>query len=215
MKRILTLLIVFPILILNAQKIGELAPEKKPEQFPENAWGLDVLIGEGGFGLGTFYRHALSDNFTGFIDFSISESKDDREFEYIDIFGRPIVYGKENRVLFLPLNMGVQYRLFKSILTSNLRPYISAGLGPTIFVTTPYSKEFFNSFAYAQAKYALGGYVGFGANFGISKTNLIGINIRYYYAHLFKDGINTLINTPPRNNISSFYLTLTIGSMFE
>ncbi len=215
MKRILILLLFMPLMIVNAQKIGEMAPEKPPEDFPDQAWGLDILIGDGGFGLGTFYRHTITSDFTGFADFSISEYKDNREFEYYDYFGRPIVIGKESRILFLPVNFGVQYRLFKNILTSNLRPYISAAAGPNIFVTTPYFKEFFNSFAYAKAKYSLGGYIGFGANFGISKSNLVGINVRYYYAHLFGDGINTLSNTPPRKNISSFYLTLTIGSMYD
>ena len=213
MKRLLIAALFLPLLVINAQKIGEMAPEKTPEKFPDNAWGLDILIGEGGFGLGTFYRLTMSDNISGFVDFSISESKDDREFEYYDIFGRPIVIGKKNRVLFLPVNFGVQYRLFDKILTSNLRPYLSAGVGPNIFVVTPYSKEFFNSFAYAQAKYALGGYIGFGANFGISKSNLVGLNVRYYTAHLFGDGIENLVDQK-RQNISSFYLTLTIGTMY-
>jgi hypothetical protein len=213
MKRLFFICLLLPLIVSNAQKIGELAPEKSPEKFPDNAWGLDILIGEGGFGLGTFYRFALANNFTGFVDFSISESKDDREFEYYDIFGRPIVIGKKNRVLYLPVNFGIQYRLFDEILTSNLRPYISAGVGPNIFVTTPYSKEFFNSFSYAQARYAIGGYVGFGANFGISKSNLVGLNVRYYTAHLFGEGIENIVNKR-RTNISSFYLTLTIGTMY-
>ncbi len=213
MKRLLIFILIVPLLSINAQKIGEMAEERPPEQFPGESWGLDILIGEGGFGLGTFYRHQITSKVNWFVDFSISESKDDREFEFIDIFGRTTVIGKKNRVFFLPLNFGAQYRLFENSLTSNLRPYLTAGVGPTMLLTTPYSKEFFNAFGDARLKYALGGYVGFGANFGLSKTNLVGLNVRYYVAHLFGDGVENLENNF-RSTISSFYLTLNIGFMY-
>jgi hypothetical protein len=213
MRRLILLIVILPLLGINAQKIGEMAPERPPETFPDNSWGVDVLIGEGGFGLGTFYRNQITPTVNWFLDFSISESKDDREFEFIDIFGQSRVVGKKNRVFFLPLNFGAQYRIFSNTLTSNLRPYINAGIGPTMLITTPYSKEFFNAFGDARLKYALGGYVGFGANFGLSKTNLVGLNVRYYVAHLFGDGVENLENKF-RSTISSFYLTLNIGLMY-
>ncbi len=43
------LLITF--LNVNAQEIGELAPPKQPEDFPNNAFGMDLMFSEGGFGL--------------------------------------------------------------------------------------------------------------------------------------------------------------------
>ncbi|MBN1301542.1 MAG: hypothetical protein JW995_10045 [Melioribacteraceae bacterium] len=212
MRRVFAILLFLPLFI-SAQNIGELAPEKPPEEFPPNSWGMDILIGDGGFGLGTFFRHAFNSTVTGFIDFSISESKDDREFEYIDIFGRSVVLGKENRVFFLPLNAGVQYRLFEKTLTSNLRPYVTAGAGPTLLVTTPYRKEFFSSFGDARLKYAVGGYIGMGANFGISKSNLVGLNFRYYAAYIFGEGVENLTDRF-RNKITSFYVTLNLGIMY-
>ena len=71
---------------VNAQGIGELAPEKPLEVFPNNSFGLDIMFSEGGFGFGTFYRRQLSQKFTTFVDFSISESKDEKEFDYYDYF---------------------------------------------------------------------------------------------------------------------------------
>lgn len=214
MKKVLAVLILLPTLGVFAQKIGELAPPKPQEDFPDNSWGVDVLVGEGGFGLGTFLRHSFSNDVTGFVDFSISESKDEREFEFIDYFGRSVIVGKKNRVFFLPLNFGVQYRIFTNSLTSNLRPYLNAGAGPTLFVTTPYEQEFFKAFGDARAKYAVGGYVGFGADFGLSKSNLIGLNFRYYVAQLFGDGVENLHNKF-RKTISSFYVTLNLGIMYD
>ena len=206
-------LLLLPIIFLNAQQVGKLAPEKPPEEFPPNSWGVDLMFGEGGFGLGTFLRHSFDTKFTGFVDISFSESKDEREFEFIDPFGRTFTFGKENRVFLIPLNFGVQYRLFEDDLTSNLRPYLNAGIGPTLVLTTPYEEEFFRAFGRAQAKYGAGGYVGFGANFGTSKSSLIGLNLRYYYIHLFGDGVENLQDRF-RTDLAHFYLTINIGIMY-
>jgi len=214
MRRALFIFVLLPVVFLNAQKIGELAPEKAPEQFPSNSWGVDIMFGEGGFGFGTFFRKNLDLNTTAFIDLSLSESKDDREFEYIDPFtGIPYTLGKKNRVFLVPINFGVQYRLFAEDITDNLRPYISAGVGPTIVLTTPYDKEFFAAFSNTQAKYAAGGYIGFGANFGLSKSNLVGLNLRYYIIHLFDEGVENLHGSF-RKDVGSFFLTINIGIMY-
>ena len=213
MKVLMILLLIVPFGISNAQKIGELAPVRPPEIFPNNTWGVDIMFGEGGFGLGTFYRRSLATDLTGFIDFSISETKDEREVQYIDYFGNTFTPDKVNRSFQLPINFGLQYRLFSESLTENLRPYLTFGVGPTLIITTPYNKEFFNAFGYAQTKYAIGGYIGFGANMGMSKSNLVGLNVRYYYTYVFGEGIENLTNNF-RKKFGQFALTLTVGIMY-
>jgi hypothetical protein len=215
MKTILAAaILLIPFLFVNAQEIGELAEEKEPIIFPNNAFGMDIMISEGGFGLGTFYRRQMTSKITLFSDFSISESKDDNEFQYYDYFGNPIpIAGKKNRVFLLPLNFGVQYRLFEKVIYDNLRPYINAGVGPSIVLTTPYEREFFNAFGYAQAHFAVGGYAGIGANFGLDKSSLVGINFRYYLIHFFNDGVEN-ISGRFRKNLGGFYLTINIGMMY-
>ncbi|MCK7519051.1 MAG: hypothetical protein MZV64_15660, partial [Ignavibacteriales bacterium] len=52
------------------------------------------------------------------------------------------------------------------------------GVGPTMVVTTPYDREFFNAFGKAQSKFALGGYIGLGGNFGLDNSSLVGLNIQ-------------------------------------
>ncbi|MGD8781450.1 MAG: hypothetical protein PVH88_21105 [Ignavibacteria bacterium] len=208
------ILLLIPFLFTNAQKIGELAPKKPPEQFPPNSWGVDLMFGEGGFGLGTFLRKEFTTTITGFVDLGITESKDEREVEIIDpYFGTSYTLNKKNRVFLVPVNFGVQYRLFHESITDNLRPYFSFGVGPTLVFTTPYDREFFSAFAKAQTKYAAGGYVGLGANFGLSKDNLVGINARYYIAHLFDEGVENLYGKF-RKDLNHFYLTLNIGLMY-
>jgi hypothetical protein len=217
MKNILWLVVTAIIIIttvnVNAQRIGELAPDKEAEIFPNNAFGVDILFSEGGFGLGTFYRRQLSQTLSLFTDFSISEAKDEREFEIYDFWGTPVTLGKKNRVFILPLITGVHYRLFKDVLSDNLRPYINAGVGPTMSVITPYEMEFFDAFGKATTKYAFGGYIGLGANFGLDKKSLLGVNIRYYIIRFFDEGVESMYNRYQKN-LGGFFLTINLGMMY-
>lgn len=210
---IFSLILAVPLTNLNAQRIGKLAPEKEPEIYPNNAWGIDIMFGESGFGLGTFYRYQIADKWTAFADLSFAEAKDDREIEYIDYFGQTLVIGKKNRVFQLPLIFGLQYRLFKGDIADNLRPYLSAGAGPTLVITTPYEEEFFSAFGNAQSKFAFGSYVGFGANFGIDKSSLVGLSVRYFRVQFFDDGVESLFGRF-KNNLSGFFISLNLGLMY-
>jgi hypothetical protein len=214
MKKLLSIaILLIPSLIVNAQGIGELVPEKEPEVFPDNVLGLDIMFSDGGVGFGGFYRRQFTNSVTGFVDISISEVKDEREFEYIDYFGQTYTIGKKNRVFLVPLNFGLQYRLFERVIHDNLRPYVNAGLGPSMVITTPYEKEFFNAFGDAETKFTIGGYVGFGANFGLDKSSLIGINFRYYIIRFFDDGVESLAGKF-KKEIGGFFLTINLGIMY-
>lgn len=213
MKKLIILLFILPAIAINAQQTGKLAEEKAPETFPLRTWGMDIMFSEGGFGLGSFFRYNISQTLTAFSDVSLSEAKDDREMEYIDYWGNSVVIGKKNRVFLLPLTFGLQQRLFYGSLADNLRPYITAGIGPTMVFTTPYEKEFFSSFSKAHARYTAGGYVGIGANFGSDKSSLVGLSVRYYLIHFFDEGVESLYNRS-RKDLGGFYLTLNLGFMY-
>jgi hypothetical protein len=214
MRRLIFLILfIIPTTYIHAQEIGELAPPKSPMVFPPNTWGFDLMVGESGFGLGGFYRKQLNIKFTLFGDISISEAKDEREIEYIDIFGQTFTFGKKNRVFQIPLNFGAHYRLFENELEDNLRPYINAGIGPTLVLTTPYSEEFFRAFSFAKTHLALGGYVGFGANFGLDQSNLIGVNIRYYYTKFLDEGVE-ILQGRYKSYLGAFFITLNFGFMY-
>ncbi len=210
---LLTAILLIPLLNVNAQGIGKLAPPKPPEQFPPNAWGIDIIFSEGGFGLGTFYRRQVSELVTLYSDISMSEATDPREFTYVDYFGNTYTAGKVNRAFLIPLNFGLQYRLFENSINDNLRPYINIAVGPSMVLTTPYSEEYFSAFGRAHARYTAGGYIGFGANFGLDKSNLIGINIRYYVIHMFDSGVEILQGRFEKN-LGGFFLTINLGTMY-
>jgi hypothetical protein len=213
MKSLLMTIILIPFLISNAQQIGEMAQEKPPEIFPPRSIGIDFMFSEGGFGFGSFYRYNLSQSLTFFTDISISEAKDQREVEYVDYWGQTFTPDKKNRIFLLPLNFGLQQRLLENDLTDNLRPYINFGIGPAMVVTTPYEKEFFSSFSQAHAQYTIGGYIGIGANFGLDKSSLVGINLRYYEIRFFSNGVESLYGRYQKS-LGGFYLTINFGIMY-
>lgn len=196
-----------------SQKLGEVEPEKPLEKFPNGAWGIDIMFGESGFGLGTFIRHQLSQDLTGYFDISFSEAKDEREIEYFDYWGNSFVVGKKNRIFQIPMFFGLQYRIFQHSIAENLRPYVNFGTGPSLIVTTPYNEEFFSAFGSASSQWAYGGYLGLGANFGLDKSSLVGINVRYYYLRLFGDGVESLVGRYQKN-LQGIFITLNLGIMY-
>ena len=210
MRKLILIFALLPFAFNYPQHLGQVEVDTARVKFLPNEWGVNLMFGDGGFGLGSYLRKRLTNNIKGFVDISISEIKDDREIQYVDIFGRTFTVGKKNRVIFIPITAGVQYRLFSETLTEVLRPYLTAGAGPSIIVTTPYYLEFFKSFAKAHANIAASAYVGVGALFGISKSNTVGLNARYYFVHLFNKGVESLYNRFQKN-IGAFYISLDIG----
>jgi len=106
--------------------------------------------------------------------------------------------------MFPVLNIGMQYRLFRDDVTSDMRPFINFGVSPAAIVYTPYNESFFSSFKYAKAKYTLGGYAGVGLDYMTSRTSGLSFNLRYYYLKLFGEGIQS-ISTAEIKNFGGIY----------
>ncbi|MGH2574408.1 MAG: hypothetical protein ACRDFC_01770 [Ignavibacteria bacterium] len=159
---------------------------------PVTTWSLNVVFSDNGFGLGATIFKYLDKDLSGFSSIFFSGAKDDREFESTDIFGNSFVPGKVNRLFMIPVNVGLQYRLFREDVTDNLRPHINFGVTPTAIVYTPYNEPFFSSFKYARAKYTIGGFAGAGVDYLMTKKSSLSLNVRYYYINLFGRGIESL-----------------------
>jgi hypothetical protein len=207
---------------------------KTQQSLLDDAWGVDILLSNNGFGLAGFYRHQYSRDLFGTATFGIAESKDDNEVEYYDYWGQSFVPGKINRFLIMPLLFGVQYRLFADDIMDSFRPYVNAGAGPTLILAAPYNREYFNSLGYARSHYTVGAYIGIGAFFGSDMGSLSGINIRYYYIPV-SGGIESLQdpdvtvtpqpgetftpyvipgNVRKKNDFGGFFITINLGSAF-
>ena len=185
--------------------------EKSIEKFYNTAWGFNIMASDNGFGLGGFYKKNYTDKLSASIDISISEGKDDREIEYVDYWGYTYTPNKITRVVMLPIMLSVEYRIFRNNILDSFRPYITAGAGPVILFTSPFSKDFFEAIPYYQAKYTAGGYIGIGCDFGADKRSLTGVSIRYHYIP-YPNGIEILEQTK-KTSFSGLYITLYFGMM--
>jgi hypothetical protein len=180
-------------------------------------YGLDVLFSNNGFGLGFFLRKEYSRTLQGFASLAISEAKDENEMEYYDPYTyESYVPGKVNRFLVFPLTFGIQYRLFDEEILDNFRPYVTAGAGPALVLSSPYEKEFFTSLAYAQAHWTFNVFIGGGAFFGSDKGNIMGVSFRYYFIPVF-NGIPSLADlnsnvVSNKKEFGGFFITLNFGA---
>lgn len=187
-------------------------PNQSPDAF-KNAWGIDLLFSESGFGMGAFYQKTLAKDYFGFLSLYISGARNTDEFESYDENYQLRVPNKINRLYIFPLMLGFQKNFFTDELTSTLRPYLSIGFGPTLIMSTPYEKEFFTAFGSAKFYGRFGGFIGAGANFGSSANMLTGINIRYYYIPFGGKGLES-IRDLPIETFGGIYLSLTIGEKY-
>ncbi|HEY6951442.1 MAG TPA: hypothetical protein VI758_03480, partial [Bacteroidota bacterium] len=195
-----------------------------------NAWGFDLLMSNNGFGAGFFLRREYTDELAGFISFAISDVKDEGEVEYFNYWtGQSYIPNKVNRLIYMPLVAGIQYRLFKDDIVDNFRPYLTAGIGPSLVFVAPYATpqidpttgqpngqfdqiDFFSSLKYGRLRYTAGGYIGAGAYFGLDKGSLSGLNIRYYFSP-FPNGIQVMTNSVVKN-FGGLYITLSFGTLY-
>jgi len=172
---------------------------------PINNWSLNLLFSDNGFGFGSTIYKQFSEDISGFAGIFFSPAKDNREFEYTDIYGNSYIPGKVNRLFMASINLGTQFRLFREDVTDNLRPHVNIGITPTSVLYTPYSQSFFTSFKYAQAKYTVGGFASIGLDYVTNRSSALSMDVRYYFIHIFGDGIESL-QSKPINNFGGMYL---------
>jgi len=192
-----------------------LQPKGKPFHMPvetNNNWSINILFSDNGFGAGATLFQQLSKNISLFEGLYFSGAKDDREFEATDIFGNTFTPYKVNRLFMIPVNLGIQVRLFREDVTDNLRPQINFGLSPTAVIYTPYDIAFFPSFGYSRAKYTLGAFAGIGVDYLTSRKSSLSMNVRYYYTKLFGKGIESLKDNE-KNYFGGLYFVFSYNFM--
>ncbi len=190
--------------------IKDIAPDTTDKP---NSVGLDIMLGNSGFGMGFFYRQAISSTLSWTFSLSASEAKAPNEVDYIDPFtGQKFVPGKINQLFVFPAMFGLQYRLFKDQLTDTFRPYVYGGVGPNAIFAAPYDVPLSTSFSRGRGYFGLGAYIGGGAYFGTDPNSLIGISVRYYILPM-SHGIESLQNEPMAN-FNTFFITFNIATQY-
>lgn len=191
--------------IANMDSIPHSQNTLKKRGEPINNWSLNLMFSDNGFGFGSTIYKQFSKDVSGFAGIFFSPAKDSREFEYTDIYGNTFTPDKVNRLFMISMNFGTQFRLFREDVTDNLRPHINFGITPTSIIYTPYAESFFTSFKYAQAKYTVGGFASIGLDYVTNRSSALNMDIRYYFIHLFGNGVESL-QSKPLNNFGGLYL---------
>ncbi len=204
---------VFLFTVSFSQRIGKTVPDSSKIDFPPTTMGFNLIFSDGGFGVGYIFEREISNETKIIFNVKIAEEKSPKEYEYFDYWGRPVIYGKENRVFTIPFYVGINQRLFPETVTDNLRPFIIGGIAPALVVTSKYDRDIFKGFDKAKAYFGASASLGFGADFGINQKNLMGISFQYHYTHLFNDGVEMLKGIK-KKDFGGLHLQLRIGWMW-
>lgn len=179
-----------------------------------NTWGMELLFSESGFGAGVFYGKAFDKDWSAFASLYASGSRNSDEFEYWDYERREYrVPNKVNRLYMFPLMIGVERIFLRNVISDSFLPYAQLGVGPTLILATPYEREFFNAFGYADLYLRFGGFIGLGATFNTTKHTITKANIRYYYIPFGGNGLES-IKDFPISNFGGIFLSLSLGMKF-
>jgi hypothetical protein len=211
-KFIIVLLLMTALGSVWAQDTSSHKIKLKNQRETTTSWSLNLLFSDNGFGLGATFYKQFSKDVSGLAGISFSGTKDDREFEQIDIYGNTYVPYKVNRLFLAQMTIGAQFRLFREDVSDNLRPFVNFGIIPTAVLYNPYSESFFPAIKYTRARYTLGGFVGFGVDYVTNRHSSLSLNVRYNYVSLFGEGINS-ISTQEKNFFGGVYFVFAYNFM--
>ncbi|CAF3794250.1 unnamed protein product [Rotaria sp. Silwood1] len=144
-------------------------------------WGISFAYSENGFGPSINYYKKLNNNTQLITGLAIMSCSDSREFDQYDVFGNKVTLNKENRIFLLPLSIGIKKQIFGDDIGGSIKPIVNFGISPSLVLTDPYSREYFNALGYMQAAFAMGGYVGAGLEFSETQSVAFSFNINYSY----------------------------------
>ncbi|MBS1516084.1 MAG: hypothetical protein JSS63_13690 [Bacteroidetes bacterium] len=202
--RKLSIVLVFvfvPLFITNVYAGDSSKAKNKPVVKKEtpSPWGLSFIYSENGFGPAVSYHKNLNSTTQLITGLSLMSVSDSREFEQYDYFGNRITPNKENRIFMLPLNIGIKKEMFSDDITGSIKPIVQAGISPSLILTNPYSREYFNAFGYMQAAFAIGGYAGAGLEFSETQSVAFSLYVNYSYVTPIGKEVNSLYNKPISN----------------
>jgi hypothetical protein len=181
----------------------------------EKTIGFNVLFSGSGYGGGLFYSLSLGEDIVGFANLEISPRRNRSEFEQVDPnTGRFFIPGKKHWLMMFPLMIGLNYKVFQNDLSESLRPYVSAGVGPTFVMASPYDYptkyEFFNTLGDAVWYTRPGAFLGAGTYIGSTSKTSLAVNVRYYVIPFGGDGIESVAGNPI-TDFGGLFISLCIG----
>ncbi len=194
--------------------------------------GFQILLTNSGFGLGGYYHRPASRSLKFLLDFSLGSGKDEREQKFYNaLTGASYIQNKANYLLLIPVQIGLQRRLWREQIADNFRPYLQLSVGPTFGWLYPYFQDrngnrrydpeigeriydVFQAFPKGRLRTGIGGMIVLGAYFGESMQTTQGL--RFGYAlHYFPHPIQLLEgDAPPRRFLGTPVISLTFGRLY-
>jgi hypothetical protein len=208
----------FPISVLS-QNVDD--DEEDSDIYTERFRNANGIAGAFGFTTTSFvvsvsFVRLLSPDWIAFTSLAMTSGKDPKEIERFDFFGRSIITDsetgqlKKNSLFLVPLTVGAQRRLFREDINSSFRPFIEAGVGPTLGYVYSYQDGFFSG---GYMKLGFNGFIGAGAYFGSNPFSLQGLTVRYQI-DTFPSSVELLPNRF-RNLFQGISLSLIFGAFFN
>jgi len=139
-----------------------------------DVYGLNGAVVNYGGGGSFQYQWPIKENLTGTLDIALIYLNFDNPFLP---FYRSTY--RSSDVMLVPFFLGLRRNVLRDHFDDNILPYVQIGAGPIAGFNFPYGYGFWGSLSRTTTTWTLGGFVGFGANFGLSKKIVGGIDVRY------------------------------------
>lgn len=178
-------------------------PPREEKVGPANrGLGGQVLLLNSGLGLGFYVTRMVSPDVTLLAEISLSSIKDDREVAFFDRLGQKDVPNKANYVFQIPVQFGVERRLFRASIEDNFRPFFHVVTGPSFVWRSPYfddvnnngeldtDERIFSSFqSLSKGSLEMGwsGTISLGAHFGKLYGGSQSLRVGYTFTYFFNE----------------------------
>ena len=194
---------------------------------------LVLVLSEYGFGTGAAGRLRATDDLSLTAELSLGAGRDEREQSFVGFFGERVTPFKRNYVLLVPLQVGVERRLFRRSVEDNFRPFVAVAAGPTLAYQWPYFDDAdgdgrrqdtealagtFGAVGDGEARLGVGGTVTVGAFFGRSRRNAqslrFGLQGAYFPEPVDLLEITPLVENPSRTTFLTPAVSFHVARLF-
>jgi hypothetical protein len=187
------------------------------------------MLTNDGFGLGAFARGPLARDLSWTLGLSGRPGKDEREQQFfVGLFGETVIPFKRNYFLLVPLEAGLERRLFSRQIRPTFRPFVHLSAGPTLGYQWPYFDDAngngvnddeptlgaFEQIGSGDFQFGASGQLHFGAYIDTSSRSSLGFRFGYAAAYFFEEV--ELLEADPRVDEPNrrFFGTPVLGVQF-
>jgi hypothetical protein len=206
----------------GAQGFGPAVPEALADTARFGA-GLALTLTNDGFAAGGVLRAPVGPSTAFFLEATLGAGKDEREQEFfIGLFGDTVIPFKRHYFLQMPIQFGIEQRLFRESIEDTVRPFVQLGAGPAIGYQWPYFDDinengirnaneellgYFGGMGEGEFRFGIGGRAAVGAYFGRTGRTTRAIRFGYAGTYYFKEvellELDPIVENPSRRYFGS------------